>query len=148
MTVEAHASGLTIEFVEPCLESIRRHGAAVFPHECCGALVAKDSRIVDALPLENTTDAAATHRFRIGPDDYRRAELHARTIGGRLAGFYHSHPNAPARPSQYDLEHAWPNLIYAIVSVSAAGPEEITVWRLRDDRSRFEQGELRCHTGS
>jgi proteasome lid subunit RPN8/RPN11 len=147
MTIEAH-TGPVVEFTNACLNSIRRHGAAAFPHECCGALIAKHGGIVEALPLENTTDEAATHRFRVGPDDYRRAEAYARAIGGQLAGFYHSHPNAPARPSPYDLEHAWPNLIYAIVSVTADGPEEMAVWKLRDDRSRFDRGELQCHTGS
>ena len=148
MTSPADAAGFLVTFGDAAVHAIRRHGSAAFPHECCGALIEKDGRIAETLPLDNTTSEAATHRFRIGPGDYRRAEAQARSAGGRLVGFYHSHPNAPARPSQYDLEHAWPNLIYAIVSVTGRGPGTITVWRLRDDRSRFDQGELQWHTRS
>ena len=89
----------------------------------------------------------ATRRFRIGPEGYREAEARAREFGGTLSGFYHSHPNEAARPSQYDLDHAWPNLTYIIISVNAGMPGNITVWHLRDDRSGFDEGELKWHTG-
>ena len=98
--------------------------------------------------MENTTGGSAARRFRIGPDGYRLADARARTIGGSLVGFYHSHPNEPARPSAYDLEHAWPNLTYVIISVRAGMPDDITVWHLRDDRSGFDEGELKWPIGS
>ena len=69
-------------------------------------------------------------------------------LKGNLAGFYHSHPNHPARPSAFDLEHAWPNFSYIIISVNEAVPGDITNWFLKDDRTAFEQGELICHTES
>lgn len=125
--------------------AIGRHASTAYPEECCGALLEKHGTIVEAFALPNTTDAGAARRFRVGPEDYRRAEDRAGTIGGALAGFYHSHPDEPARPSAYDLEHAWPNLLYVIISVEAGAPGDVTVWRLRDDRSTFEQGELRWH---
>src|SRR6185295_12507243 len=96
------------------LDAIRRHGAETYPHECCGALIADGGSIVDAFRLPNTTSEGAARRFRVGPDDYRAAEKRARELGATLVGFYHSHPDAPARPSAYDLEHAWPNLTYVI----------------------------------
>jgi proteasome lid subunit RPN8/RPN11 len=130
------------------IEAIRRHGAETFPYECCGALIVVDGVIVEALALPNTTSGGAARRFRIGPDDYRRSEARARGRGGELAGFYHSHPNEPARPSAYDLEHAWPNLVYVIISVLAGTPADVRAWHLRDDRSGFDEGELRWHTES
>ena len=105
-------------------------------------------RIVEAFRLDNTTNGGAARRFRIGPDGYRQAEANARARGGTLAGFYHSHPNEAARPSAYDLEHAWPNFTYVIISVRAGTPGDITVWHLRDDRSGFDEGELIWPTGS
>ena len=132
---------------ESAVEAIRRHGAADFPYECCGALIAVNGSIVEAFPLKNTTGGGAARRFRIGPDGYRDAEARAAKRGGTLAGFYHSHPNEPARPSQYDLDHAWPNLTYVIVSVNGGTPGDITAWHLRDDRSGFDEGELKWHTG-
>ncbi len=66
-----------------------------------------------------------------------------RELGAELLGFYHSHPDHPARPSQYDLDHAWPFFSYIIVSVRDGVPEDMTSWRLRDDRSAFDQEESR-----
>jgi proteasome lid subunit RPN8/RPN11 len=130
------------------IDTIRRHGAETFPYECCGALIDVGGVVVAAFKMENTTSGGAARRFRIGPDGYRLADTHARERGGALVGFYHSHPNEPARPSAYDLEHAWPNLTYVIISVRAGTPADITVWHLRDDRSGFDEGELRWPTGS
>jgi proteasome lid subunit RPN8/RPN11 len=130
------------------LPRIRRHAAGAYPHECCGALIAVDGVLVEALELPNTTVDGPRRRFLVGPDDYRRAEARARERGGTLAGFYHSHPDHPARPSGHDLEQAWPNLIYVIVAVQQGRPGEVTCWRLRDDRSAFEEGELLWRTGS
>jgi proteasome lid subunit RPN8/RPN11 len=129
------------------VDVIRLHASTSFPYECCGALIAVDGVVVEAFPLQNTTSGGAKRRFQIGPNGYRVADARACERGGVLAGFYHSHPNAPARPSAYDLEHAWPNLTYVIVSVDNGVPGDITVWRLRDDRSGFDKGELRWHTG-
>ncbi len=124
------------------LEEIRRHAAEAYPYECCGALIASGGRIVEAYPLPNTTDAGARRRFLISPADYRRSEQRANEQRGTLAGFYHSHPDHPARPSQHDLEQAWPNLTYVIIAVKSGDAGDITSWRLRDDRSGFDQGEL------
>ena len=70
------------------------------------------------------------------------AESRASALDGELLGFYHSHPDHPARPSQYDLDHAWPNFAYIIVAVASGQAEAMTVWFLKDDRSSFEEGEL------
>ena len=120
-------------------EQIRRHGAETYPDECCGALIANADRIVEAFRLPNTTAEGARRRFMIGPNDYRMAEARARECSGTLAGFYHSHPDHPARPSQTDLAQAWPNLTYIIVAVRDGTPEDLTSWRLLDDRSGFQE---------
>ncbi len=128
--------------------SICRHGAETYPDECCGALIDKAGRTVEAFRLPNTTEAGARRRFRIGPSDYRLAEARARELGGTLGGFYHSHPDHPARPSARDLEQAWPNLIYIIVSVTSGVAGDLTAWRLLEDRSAFEKVEPSWHTES
>jgi proteasome lid subunit RPN8/RPN11 len=130
------------------LEAIRAHGVQTFPDECCGALIAVGGVVVEAFALPNTTTSGAARRFQISPRDYRASEARATELRGALAGFYHSHPNHPARPSQHDLDQAWPNFSYVIISVNAAVPGDITCWHLKDDRSAFEQGELICPTES
>jgi proteasome lid subunit RPN8/RPN11 len=78
----------------------------------------------------------------VRPSDYRLAEQRAGDLGSDLLGFYHSHPDHPARPSQYDLDHAWPTFAYVIVSVTAGAAADMTVWWLKDDRTIFKKGEL------
>jgi proteasome lid subunit RPN8/RPN11 len=143
MTTEVRTKeARTGTFPAGVIEEIRAHGAEAYPDECCGALIAVQGAIVEAFRLPNTTSAGARRRFRIGPSDYRQAEARAAERHGTLAGFYHSHPDHPARPSQHDLDHAWPNLMYVIVSVNAGSAGDMTAWQLRDDRSAFDQGEL------
>ena len=138
-----HSSAVTATPIAmEALDTIRRHAAETYPDECCGALIASGGRIIEAFPLPNTTGAGARRRFRISPSDYRLSEQRAGEKHGTLAGFYHSHPDHPARPSQHDLEQAWPNLMYVIVAVSEGTAGEISAWHLRDDRSAFEQAEL------
>ena len=120
--------------------AIRLHGQETYPHECCGALVGRDGAATAVVALPNTTDEGPRRRFMVRPSDYQLAERRATELGGELLGFYHSHPDHPARPSQYDLDHAWPTFAYIIVAVVAGAATEMTVWYLKDDRSRFEEG--------
>jgi len=122
--------------------AIRRHGVETFPHECCGALIGNGDAVTHAVALPNTTDEGPRRRFLVRPQDYVAAERRASALGAELLGFYHSHPDHPARPSQYDLDHAWPFFSYIIVSVRAGRPEAMTSWRLREDRSAFDPERL------
>ena len=123
-------------------QSIRAHGQETYPHECCGALVGKDGIVTTVVALPNTTEEGPRRRFLVRPSDYRQAERRATEMGGELLGFYHSHPDHPARPSQYDLDHAWPTFAYIIVAVADRASHDMTVWFLKDDRSSFEEGTL------
>jgi proteasome lid subunit RPN8/RPN11 len=122
--------------------AIRAHGQETYPNECCGALLGRDGIVSETLALPNMTDEGPRTRFRVTSKDYREAERRAGELGGELLGFYHSHPDHPARPSQYDLDHAWPFFSYVIVSVRGGVSEDMTSWRLREDRSAFDQEEL------
>ncbi|HXG86827.1 MAG TPA: M67 family metallopeptidase [Vicinamibacterales bacterium] len=122
--------------------AIRAHGVETYPNECCGALIGRDGVVSESFPLVNTTDEGPRRRFLVRPSDYRAAEARATERGLELLGFYHSHPDHPARPSQYDLDHAWPCFSYVIVSVREGDPRELTAWRLRDDRSQFDEEEI------
>jgi proteasome lid subunit RPN8/RPN11 len=121
---------------------IRRHGEETYPHECCGALVGKGNHVSATVALPNTTEEGPRRRFMVRPSDYRVAEQKASELGGELLGFYHSHPDHPARPSQYDLDHAWPTFAYIIVAVAQGKSELMTVWYLKEDRSAFDEGDL------
>ena len=122
--------------------AIRLHGQKTYPHECCGALIGRDEGVTAIVALPNTTEEGPRRRFMVRPSDYQLAERRATELGGELLGFYHSHPDHPARPSQYDLDHAWPTFAYIIVAVAGGVATDMTVWYLQADRSRFEEGSL------
>ena len=132
-------------------DKIRAHGAQTYPHECCGALLGRDTEVADRRvyreihglhPLVNRRDDSPKNRFSVTSQDVLDAEKAARRQGLEVVGWYHSHPDHPARPSQYDRDHAWPWYSYIIVSVANRIPEEMTSWRLTDDRTEFELEEI------
>lgn len=106
-----------------------------------------EGEVEDVLRLPNTTEEGPRRRFLVRASDYRMAESRATSSGRELLGFYHSHPDAPARPSQYDLDHAWPSFFYVILAVEQGRPAAMTCWRLGADRSRFESVALDAPAG-
>lgn len=123
-------------------QAIRQHGTEAYPNECCGALYGSNGSVTDTFALPNVTEEGPRRRFRVSDKDYMKTERRASELGAELLGFYHSHPDHPARPSQYDLDHALPTFSYIIVSVRGGTPEDMTSWRLRDDRSAFDPEDL------
>ena len=122
--------------------AIRAHGTETYPNECCGALIGRDGVVTSTYALPNTTEEGPRRRFLVRPQDYREAERRATEAGGDLLGYDYCHPDHPARPSQYDPDHAWPFFSYIIVSVQGGTPADMTSWRLQEDRSAFDQEEL------
>lgn len=140
------------------LEAIRQHGKADYPNECCGILLGHadgarkeireviplknlrldPARAQEVLPLESPGRESERNRFLIDPLEQLHVERGARERSLEVLGYYHSHPDAPARPSVYDREHAWPWYSYIIVSVEKGEPREMTSWVLSDDRLRFD----------
>jgi proteasome lid subunit RPN8/RPN11 len=135
-------------------EKIREHGVETYPHECCGALLGRDAEAIEnesraevkitaprevlrLYPLANRNGESPRNRFMVTAEDVRTAELAARDHGLEIIGWYHSHPDHPARPSEYDRVHAWPWYSYIIVSVNQGAAEDMTSWRLSDDRQEF-----------
>lgn len=148
------AEAPTLKISPELAAKIRQHGEESYPHECCGALLGRDpageattsrgaggplaSRELFALfPLINRRDDSPRNRFSVASDDVRAAEKAAHLQGMEVVGWYHSHPDHPAEPSEFDREHAWPWYSYVIVSVAQGVPENMTSWRLSDDRANF-----------
>ena len=127
---------------------IRRHGREAYPNECCGALIGRDRVVTEVLALPNTTQDGSRRRFLVRPADYRAAERRASELKAELLGFYHSHPDHPARPSRYDLDHAWPVFAYVIVAVEHGETRALRSWRLREDRSAFDEEPVAAEPGS
>jgi proteasome lid subunit RPN8/RPN11 len=130
------------------LARIRAHGEAAYPEECCGVLIGRegkdgDSAVVTRIQAADNERAESRHnRYVISPQALLRAQREARASGLDVVGYYHSHPDHPARPSEFDREHAWPGTSYVIVSVEKGRAVDCRSWRLRDDRTAFEEESL------
>jgi proteasome lid subunit RPN8/RPN11 len=129
------------------LEAIHADGAAAYPEEGAGLLLGLDDNntreVRVLLPLSNAREDEARHnRYLITPQDMMRGENEAARLGFDVLGVYHSHPDHPNRPSEYDREWALPWYSYIITSVRAGKAEESRSWRLAEDRSHFEEEEI------
>src|SRR5678815_1595022 len=139
-----------LAIVDKCSNQIRQHGVSDYPYECCGLLVGSfdpsgTKVVLETYPISNAREEAAKrNRFLIQPEELLRGERYARDRNLEVVGFYHSHPDSPAVPSQYDLEHAWPTYSYIIVSTSADRAGDLFSWEQEPDRSRFNQEEIQC----
>ena len=134
-------------------DRIRAHGEADFPHECCGLMLGRyesdGTKIVEEiLPISNAREEAAKrNRFLITAEEMMRGEKIAREKSLDVIGFYHSHPDCPAVPSRYDLEHAWPVYSYVIVSVNQGRAGMVLSWELNSDRTHFDSEIIQKSTG-
>ena len=137
-----------IQLAENHQTEIAAHGERDYPHECCGLLlgsfVAAGVKLVaEIYPISNAREEQAKrNRFLIRPEELMRGERYANTKEWDVIGFYHSHPEHPAGPSGYDLEHAWPVYSYIIVSVQAAVAQDLRSWEMQPDRSHFVEEEI------
>ncbi len=131
---------MTLDISKELLDQVHAHGEKAYPEEGAGFLLGNAGRVERILPLENSREDGARHnRFLITPEDYLQAELTADRLGLNLIGVFHSHPDHPNRPSEYDREWAQPFFSYIITSVNQGKAIESRSWRLLEDRSRFEE---------
>jgi proteasome lid subunit RPN8/RPN11 len=125
-------------------DQVSRHGERGYPDEVCGLLLGNRQGDVKAVrevvPVDNVWEQLdeQRRRFQIAPEVLLREERRARQAGWEILGFYHSHPDHPARPSETDREFAWPAYSYVIQSVERGKAADVASWRLRDDRSGYE----------
>jgi len=146
---------LAVSFLPPLILSpqqvrqIESDGVHAYPNECCGIMFGKDvlesgnvtKRIVHRLVAapNDFEEHEKFHRFSISAKTLMTAEQDAAKAGELVLGFYHSHPDHPARPSEYDREHGWPFYSYVIVAIEQARPAAMTSWLLDENTEQFEE---------
>lgn len=125
------------------VSSIHAHAREGYPEEVAGALVGMDvdgmKIVVDVWRAENTHEEERSRRFLIEPLKIKEFEERADERDMDVLGFYHTHPDHPAKPSEYDRDHAWPGYSYVIASVSENGVEDLRSWSLKNDRSGYDE---------
>lgn len=131
-------------------ETIERHLEAGYPDEACGVMIGRElpgvradaanatrTEVTRLVLADNAREDSRHNRYVIPPEAVLAAEKAARAEGLGVIGYFHSHPDHPARPSEFDREHAWPGLSYLIVSIRGGKSEDVRSWRLSDDRESF-----------
>ncbi|WP_017328385.1 M67 family metallopeptidase [Synechococcus sp. PCC 7336] len=148
---------MTLHLTPEHLDAIRQHGERAFPQECCGLLLGnielqdgQEHKAIEALwQVDNTWDSAENpvadgesknRRFLIEPADFKRGYDYARSSGLGVVGTYHSHPNHPAIPSEFDRQHAFPwGYSCVIVSIMAGAAADLRSWVLDSTDRCIEQ---------
>lgn len=137
-----------ISVLEKHIKEIEAHGEATYPYECGGMLIGTlnedgSKTVAETFPLENSSTEDQKNRVLILPKDVLRAERYARSQKLEVIGYYHSHPEDKAVPSQYDLDHALPVWSYIIVSVRQGKAVDVRSWVMENDRSKFNEEEIK-----
>ena len=128
--------------------AMAQHAEQDYPFECCGLLLGRfgddGSKVTcETYAISNAREEAAKrNRFLITPVEMLRGEQYAAQKKLEVVGVYHSHPDHPSAPSDYDRDHAWPVFSYIILSVQNGKAADIRSWVLKPDRSAFEQEEI------
>lgn len=128
------------------LEQIRKHGEQSYPYECCGFLLGTGDGptnvLAEVYAAVNERQESRETRYLITPQQYKRADDYARTRGLGVIGYYHSHPDHPAAPSNYDLDHScWPGESYIIVAVEQGKAAALNSFT-KPDYTQFVQEEI------
>ena len=125
---------------QPELDRLHAHAQEGYPHEVVGIIAGdKTSRLAKRIhPLINERADSAHNRYKVSGLTLMRAEQSLEAEGHDILGYYHSHPDHPSRYSDYDRDHALPNMSYVIVSVMAGTVADTASWRLKEDRSAMD----------
>ena len=132
------------------IEQMRRHALATYPDECCGFLIGADDRFrgsprrtVEAVePAANEFEGERRRRFVISPAEILAIERRLEGSPRSVVGFYHSHPDHPARPSEFDRDHAWPWYTYVVLSVTKVEVPAVGAFELDEASGEFRPVEL------
>lgn len=138
---------MVIRLTEQSIDVIKRHAEETYPEECGGLLLGVEEQghrvIREVSPLTNVRVDSRHNRVQLDPLAYAKVEREAGRRGLGVWGYYHSHPDHPAVPSAYDLEHApFIEWSYLIASVDNGKVVAVRAWTVRHDRSRFEEEDL------
>jgi proteasome lid subunit RPN8/RPN11 len=138
---------MRLQILPAVLERIQSQGEAAYPEEGAGLMLGEISQdlrqVTEILTLPNVREDAARHnRYLLSPEDYLKGEAEASRLSLDVLGVFHSHPDHPNQPSEFDRQWAWPNFSYLITSVMMGKALDSRAWRLTEDRAKFIEEEI------
>ena len=133
---------MAIILTDTIITAFERQSETEYPNECCGFILgnyisSKESVGSKYLPAINIKTENTERRFLIDPKAYEQAEEEAEKLGLSIVSIVHSHPDHPDKPSEFDLNHAWPGFSYIIISVEKGRSKSFKSWKLNNDRTSF-----------
>jgi proteasome lid subunit RPN8/RPN11 len=133
-------SPVAVRLAPGVVEAVRSQARLAYPHEGCGALLGEaEGEVTDVVALPNMETGQPRTRFLVEPLDYLAVEELADARGLRLLGFWHSHPDHPARPSPTDRQYAWEGWLTLVIAVDHGEAGELTAWRIPGPDAAFQQ---------
>jgi len=143
---------MTIKMSKKLQHNIFQHVEGTFPNEGGGFLLGtrttEYTHVQDVIHIDNVFETEEQyHRYAMTPENWATMEDQADERGLTLIGYHHSHPNAPAIPSEFDRDHALPNFLYIITSVQAGEAADMRAWTLKADRTAFDANDLTITEG-
>ncbi len=125
--------------------AIHAHAQETYPEECCGFLIgpaATDRAVTRVRRGTNVVETNRRRRYVIDPRELLAVEKELAGSGSEILGFYHSHPDHPAVPSEFDQGRAWPWYAYVILSIVGRMPKDLRAWSLDGETSVFRSEDL------
>ena len=121
------------------LAAIQTHGAEGYPNEICGIMLGPqgDHSVTEVRRARNIIVERSRDRYEIDPRDHIRIQREADETGLDIVGYYHSHPDHPARASVFDTERAWAGYVYVIVSIERGKPVDANAFVADEDGGPF-----------
>ena len=140
--VQGFGANMAITLTNSIIKSFESQSETEYPYESCGFIIGdyiSSSKSIGSvyLPAKNIKHINAERRFLIDPKAYEQAESEAEKLGLSIISIVHSHPDHPDKPSEFDLNHAWPGFSYIIISVQKGNAVSFKSWKLNDDRTSF-----------
>ncbi|HSG31575.1 MAG TPA: M67 family metallopeptidase [Thermodesulfobacteriota bacterium] len=133
---------MVVTIKKATLDKIIEHSESGFPHEVCGALIGDGKSITEFKICTNLNTERAHDRYELDPESFNDADKWARDNGLEIMGIYHTHPDHPSRPSEFDRERAWPDWFYIILSIMSGKFDNFRTWVLEDFDSQFVEYKL------
>ncbi len=131
-----------LKITKHAVEKIKEDARKAYPEECCGLLVGKDGVVLEAVRVKNINTERAHDRYEIDPREFLMVEKESAKRGLSVLGIYHSHPDHPAEPSEFDRTRAWPEYLYLIVGVRKGNELTLRCWMLDENTERFREEKI------
>ena len=136
---------MTLKVERPVMEKILEHVRQTYPHECCGLMVGNGSlskEVIDYRIIPNINHDRAHDRYIMDPKVFNQIDGELREKKLEILGIYHSHPDHPSRPSEFDREHAWPIYSYVVIACEKGVKTQAQSWVINEESAHFEEEKL------